>query len=173
MSEYMAFLRGINVGKQRRVKMENLRAAFEDMGYENVRTILASGNVIFESSSMSAPLLENKIAKTLAAIIGFECDIFVIDVDSLRELAHADPFREYRKKSQFRLYVTFTRGKPNAGLKFPARGDGYTILGKFGGILCSVVDVSHGSASDLMRELDKAWRVNTTRGWNTIERILK
>lgn len=173
MPEYVAFLRGINIGKNKRVKMEDLRAAFEDMGYENVRTVLASGNVIFKSSSMRPASLENKIAKTLPGIIGFECDIFVVTSDSLQELADANPFKDFKIKSIYRLYVTFTRGKQRVRLKLPAKSEGYTILGAYGGIFCSVVNVSQGSTTDLMGELDKIWEVNTTRGWNTIARILQ
>ena len=45
MNRYVAFLRGINSGGNQTVRMEVLRKTFEDLGFENVRTVLASGNV--------------------------------------------------------------------------------------------------------------------------------
>ena len=51
MTKYIAFLRGINSGGNQTVRMEVLRKTFEDLGFENVKTVLASGNVIFETDT--------------------------------------------------------------------------------------------------------------------------
>jgi len=57
MSTYVAFLRGINVGGHRRIKMAELRQAFESSGFQKVKTLLATGNVVFESPKTDAQSL--------------------------------------------------------------------------------------------------------------------
>lgn len=69
MPQYVAFLRGINLGK-RRVKMDHLRDLFEKMGFTAVSTYIASGNVLFSSTSRSSSKLEVLIEKELESALG-------------------------------------------------------------------------------------------------------
>ena len=85
MTKYVAFLRGINSGKNPTVKMEVLRKTFEGLGLENVRTVLASGNVLFESSAYENKL-EQKIEEALPVLIGFSSDVIVRTIDDLHKL---------------------------------------------------------------------------------------
>ena len=73
---YVAFLRGINLGK-RRVAMTRLKALFEELGYGDVATFIASGNVVFSSPSRDAAALETEIASHLEATLGYDVDTFV------------------------------------------------------------------------------------------------
>lgn len=65
-ARYVTFLRGINVGGNRIIKMPDLRACFEGLGFEDVSTVLQSGNVLFTSSSRSTNMLRRKIEAALA-----------------------------------------------------------------------------------------------------------
>ena len=65
MSRTVAFLRGINLGR-RTIKMDALRKTFESAGYKNVKTILASGNVVFETNATDAKKLRADIEVTLS-----------------------------------------------------------------------------------------------------------
>ena len=58
MAEYVAFLRGINVGGNNKIGMEELRQAFMSVGFAGVKTVLASGNVIFETQKTKADLAQ-------------------------------------------------------------------------------------------------------------------
>lgn len=173
MAKYVALLRGINSGKNPPVKMEVLREAFENMGFENVSTVIASGNVIFEAPSTEITVLEQRIEKALPGTIGFNSDTIVLTIESLQKLIKMNPFNNIKSTSQTRPYVTFIKGDRKSESVFPIKGKGFTILGIFNGAICSMVDLSQGRTPDLMRELDKRWKINTTRGWKTIERILK
>ena len=82
---YVAFLRAINVGGHV-VKMERLRALFEELGLTSVETFIASGNVIFESRA-SAASLEKKIAKHLADALGYEVATFLRTIPELVPIA--------------------------------------------------------------------------------------
>jgi uncharacterized protein (DUF1697 family) len=76
MPQYFAFLRGINLGK-RRLKMEVLRARFEEMKFRQVATFIASGNVVFTSGAGNAAALERKIEGHLAQTLGYAVDTYV------------------------------------------------------------------------------------------------
>jgi uncharacterized protein (DUF1697 family) len=174
MTKFVAFLRGINSGKNPTVKMEVLLKVFEDLGFENVRTILASGNVLFETDSTYENTLEQKIEKMLPETIGFKSDVIVRTIDDLRKLVLLNPFNATEATPQTRPYVTFVKGELEKNIKFPAREKGYTILGIFNGVVCSFVDLSDAKTPYLMQVLDKEFGKGiTTRSWNTVERILK
>jgi uncharacterized protein (DUF1697 family) len=91
MTEYMAFLRGINLGK-RRIKMDDLRALFAQMKFADVSTFIASGNVIFGSGMRDAAKLENLIERQLARALGYEVETFVRTRAEVAALAAAQPF---------------------------------------------------------------------------------
>lgn len=76
MHHYIAFLRGINLGK-RRIKMEDLRALFVELKFAEVTTFIASGNVIFASKNGDSGRLEQQIQRHLQTSLGYEVDTFV------------------------------------------------------------------------------------------------
>src|SRR5437763_14108679 len=77
MPKYIAFLRAINVGGHT-VKMAHLRHLFEALGFAKVETFIASGNVVFDSSSRSTRTLEKKIERHLKETLGYEVVTFFI-----------------------------------------------------------------------------------------------
>jgi uncharacterized protein (DUF1697 family) len=91
MPKVVAFLRAINVGGHT-VKMDALRALFEAMGFSNVETFIASGNVIFDSSSKSTRALEKKIAQSLHAALGYKVETFIRSTAELAAIAQYKPF---------------------------------------------------------------------------------
>ena len=77
MPQYVAFLRGINLGR-RRIKMDALRGHFEEMKFAQVSTFIASGNVLFETKkAVETAALETRIAQHLERSLGYEVDTFV------------------------------------------------------------------------------------------------
>ena len=76
MQRYIAFLRGINLGK-RRLAMSRLKALFEKLGFRDVETFIASGNVLFSCKATDTSALESRIAKHLHASLGYEVDTSV------------------------------------------------------------------------------------------------
>jgi len=77
MPRYFAFLRAINVGGHHLVKMEALRAHFEDLGFVAVETFIASGNVIFQAKSAKSAELEGKIERHLERVLGHTVAAFL------------------------------------------------------------------------------------------------
>jgi len=92
MPRYIAFLRAVNVGG-RTVKMDRLRRVFEALGFANVETFIASGNVVFESPSKSGAALEKKIAARLEDEFGFAVATFLRTDSELSRIAKHQPFK--------------------------------------------------------------------------------
>ncbi|MEP6999158.1 MAG: DUF1697 domain-containing protein [bacterium] len=91
MTRYVAFLRAINVGGHT-VKMDHLRALFDELRLGNVETFIASGNVLFDSSSKSIATLEARIERHLAQALGYEVATFIRPLDSLATVVESHPF---------------------------------------------------------------------------------
>ena len=92
MPQLFAFLRAINAGPGRVVKMEVLRRAFESLGFSGVATFLGSGNVVFETSAKHAGPLEKKIERRLQQVLGYKASVFIRTLAELKELADLEPF---------------------------------------------------------------------------------
>jgi uncharacterized protein (DUF1697 family) len=111
MPKYVALLRAINVGGHT-VKMDHLRSLFAAIGFSNVETFIASGNVIFDSKSKDGPVLERKIEKHLQATLGYEVKTFVRTISELAAVGNHKPFSESELIAHT-LYVGFVADKPS------------------------------------------------------------
>lgn len=111
MPKYVAFLRAINVGGHI-VKMDHLRQLFETLGFSNVETFIASGNVIFDSPSKSTKTLERKIESLLGETFGYRVDTFIRSTSELANIAKYTPFDESELNADVNtLYILFTAGE--------------------------------------------------------------
>lgn len=88
---YVALLRGINVGGNRKVPMKQLAATFERLGMENVRTYINSGNVVFRRATAPPAGLQAELEAAIEEEFGFPVTVLVRDIASLRALASALP----------------------------------------------------------------------------------
>ena len=91
MPRYFAFLRGINLGN-RNVKMDRLRAIIGELGFDDVSSFLASGNVIFDTDETDAAALERRIESHLADSLGYDVATFLRTRDELAAIADHDAF---------------------------------------------------------------------------------
>jgi uncharacterized protein (DUF1697 family) len=107
MPRYVAFLRAINVGGAHTVKMAALCRAFEAMGFSNVSSYIASGNVLFTSPARKAQGLENRIEEGLMDALGYEITPFVRNMPDLRRIAASQPFPASRLGATDQLGVLF------------------------------------------------------------------
>jgi uncharacterized protein (DUF1697 family) len=176
MAKYVAFLRGINVGGNKIVPMAKLKSILEDSGFENVRTLLASGNVIFEGKKESLQSLTKKISATLEEAFGFAILVILRDVDEIEKIVELNPFKGIEITKDTRLYVTFLCDDPKSRLKIPyySTDKSFQIMNIKDRAIFSVLDVSKTGTVDAMAILEKEFGKNiTTRNWNTIVKIVK
>lgn len=103
-TSYVVLLRGINIGR-RKVKSVDLRSCFKAAGYSSVQTVLATGNVLIESSE-SPNKLRREIEELLHQYFDFEIKIILISANDLLEIIKAYPFSRERDRHD---YVVFMR----------------------------------------------------------------
>jgi uncharacterized protein (DUF1697 family) len=158
-TRYVALLRGINVGGNRVIKMEALRAAFEKLGFKKVKTILAAGNVLFESRETDQVALGRRIEAGLEKALGHRIGVVLRSISQIERLDTSAPFKGVTVTPATRLWVTFLPG---------------TVKGKTE--IMSVIQLSDNlrAGMDQMASLDKKYGKDiTTRSWSTIGKILK
>ena len=115
---HVAFLRAVNVGGKGLVKMADLQKAFTAAGAKNVRTVIASGNVIFDAPASLGPI-RDRILKKVGALLGAEPVIVFRTLPYLERLIEAAPFGAMANDKTVKLYVLFLSGKPKALPAFP------------------------------------------------------
>jgi uncharacterized protein (DUF1697 family) len=175
MSKYVALLRGIAPSNPN-MRNDKLRGVFEKLGFTNVITVISSGNVVFESPSRNAKKLEETIEKALPEQLGFTSTTIIRSQKQLQQLANKKPFKRMKHSQKSSLNVTFLKHKKKTDIKFPYKVDNraYTLLAKYGGAICSIIDLTSSKTPDLMLWFEKKFgREITTRTWKTVERILK
>lgn len=173
----VAFLRGINVGGHKSIKMEDLKRAFESLGFGNVATILASGNVMFEASRASSTGLVERIEEKLKDTFGHNIGVLVRTMKELQQLEATNPFKGIKVTPQTRLYVTFLSENPRGSRPIPYESSdrNFKIRRVTGREICSALTLSPDSrTTELMGVLEREFGPKiTTRNWNTITRILE
>ena len=153
MTTYVALLRGI-MPMNPNMKSERLKALFESLGFKKVHTVIASGNVVFGSSSTNMAALEAKIEKALPQKLDFTSTTIIRSRAELEALVKKNPFKGVKDEKPNYLVVTFFKDRRKE--------------------LCTTIDLSSGKTPDFMRELEKKHgKAMTTRTWKTIHRILK
>ena len=172
---YVAFLRGINVGK-RRVKNDALGKVFADLGFENVKILIASGNVLFDAEATSESTLTKTVEHALEKALGFDVSVMLRSIPELQAMLDRDPFKGVEVTKQTRLYVTLLAEKTKSTLKLPyASEDGrFRILSRSDREVYSVLALEEGARTvDLMAILEKEYgKGATTRNWNTIQKAV-
>jgi uncharacterized protein (DUF1697 family) len=175
MTKYVALLRGI-APLNPNMRNDKLRSVFENLGFENVKTVISSGNVIFESPSRSIRKLEEQIEKALPEELGFRSTTILRSQGQIRKLVDRRPFQGMEHSQSSSLNVTFLKKKRKTDIKFPYKIDNrdYELLGMYDGAICSVIDLTSAKTPDLMLWLEKKFgKEITTRTWKTVQRILK
>jgi uncharacterized protein (DUF1697 family) len=91
MTHRIALLRGINVGKAKRIAMADLRSLFEDLGFTNVRTLLNSGNVVFRATRRSNSQVVSALEAAISGQFGFAVPVVVLSGNALNSIVAENP----------------------------------------------------------------------------------
>lgn len=172
MMTYIALLRGINVGGNNIIKMADLKAICAGLGFENVRTYIQSGNVVFETDERDAEILGNKLTLAIEASHGFAPQLFMLKKTDMQ--AALDGFDLEFGEEKF-VYFYFLEQKPN-DVKLAeidallAMGDEYKLTDKVFYLHCP----AGVGRSKLAAKLDRLLGVQTTaRNLRSVKKIVE
>lgn len=177
MHACVALLRGIAPSGPNMTN-DKLRAVFEGLGFDDVASVLASGNIIFRSDVMDIPVLERRIEEALVLELGISSRTLVRTYGELRALVDSNPFQGLTHGST--TYLTATFVKDAGGVPRPAPGQlgGGTRVVRYDATARAVLAITDNStpsgARALMVWLEKSYGKGiTTRSWLTVERITR
>ena len=173
MPKCIAFLRAINVGGHT-VRMEDLRALFRSLGFTGVETVLASGNVVFETRARKPSDLERKIEACLGEALGYEVATFLRTGSEVAAVAAHRPFGDSELQSAVALNVGFLSRPPDGASLRVIHGlrtevDDFQVQGREVSWLCRVKQ-SESAFSGAALERALGLRA-TFRGMKTIQRL--
>ena len=171
MTKYVAFLRAINVGGTKVIKMDDLRKMFESFGLSNVQTFIQSGNVIFESSAKSTTSLEDKLERQLEKALGYRVEVFVRSMAEITEIVNQ---KHFKPNTEDTLHIVFLRAAPAKAQaetlkKYNSPADEFAVIG------CEVYNLRHDRDKSVFSNsfIEKIFGTATTRNITTLRKIFE
>lgn len=167
MPRYVAFLRGVS---PLNAKMAELKRCFEGAGFADVKTVLSSGNVVFDAPARSEAALARAIEAAMARQLGRVFQTIVRPVSRLRALIESGPYASFRLPAGAKRVVTFLREPHKARLVLPLEADGVRILVMNPReVFTAYVPSPRGPV--FMTLIEKTFGANvTTRTWDTVKK---
>ncbi|MBY9079892.1 DUF1697 domain-containing protein [Paenibacillus sp. HN-1] len=175
MNVYIALIRGINVGGNNIVKMQDLKALFEDLGFRNARTYIQSGNVVFETGEGdNGETVRQTIEDGFRAAFGFGVSVVVRSAEELVSVIAGNPFELAAAEDFKRLHVFFLSGEPDKeALERLAPYENGEDMIRVAGRDMYILFHTKISDSPLFKvSLDKVLGLSaTSRNWNTVTKL--
>jgi uncharacterized protein (DUF1697 family) len=169
MSRYVAFLRGVS---PMNAKMPALRACFEDAGFSNVRTVLSSGNVVFDARDRSETTIVRKAETAMRTCLDRIFRTQVRPIAHLQALLDSDPFAAFHLRADAKRVVTFLQEAPEQPPALPLAKDEARILALQGReVFTAYVPVPGHPV--FMALIEKTFGKDvTTRTWDTVRKCV-
>ena len=154
-------------------KMPALKEAFEAAGFTDVKTVLGSGNVVFDARSSSEQTLQQKAEAAMQERLGHVFLTIVRPVAQLQQLLASDPYMKFGVSPKAKRIVTFLRDEPKARLKLPVESDGARILAMQGREIFSAY-LPSPKGPVFMVPIEKTFgKDQTTRTWDTVAKVAR
>ncbi|MFZ4549070.1 MAG: DUF1697 domain-containing protein [Bacteroidales bacterium] len=174
MEQYIAFLRGINVSGQKIIKMEVLRKVFSEYGFEDVKTYIQSGNVLFKTDSIDETRLIKEMEDLIEKGFGFHTDVIVRKTNDLEFILNSSPLGKLSSNNNEKIYITFLKNRFHQTISVPLYSKNKDIEIVFENNL-DLISFSHevkGSYGFPNSFIEKLTGIPaTTRNPNTLEKI--
>jgi uncharacterized protein (DUF1697 family) len=174
MTRHIALLRGINVGKSKRIAMPQLREALSAAGFAHVTTYIASGNIILESNS-SATAVATKISTVIFDQWGFDVPVVTRTFAQLQEVIAADPFDDVATDAKHYSVTFFDSPLPADTFDNVDRAQFYPEQFELRGAELFTWTPDGMGRSPLMQALGKVktGATGTNRNWRTITKLVE
>jgi uncharacterized protein (DUF1697 family) len=173
MTRYIALIRGINVGKAKRVAMADLRDMVTNLGCHNVSTYIASGNLLCDSAVPSAGKLAELISGRISETFGFDASVVVLTADELETVAATSPYLD-RLDDHKHLIVTVLETTPDPALIDAIDRSRY--LPETFEVIDRSIHIHAPNGQAEMQLLNAFWeqtlgQTATTRTWRTLQKL--
>ena len=167
MTRYVAFLRGVS---PQNARSADLKCAFEKAGFDNVKTVLSSGNVVFDTNARTEAAIERKIAAVLQAALGRGFYPIVRSAAALERLLAGEPYSDYKVPTGAKRVVSFVRAPCRPKVKLPLAADDACVFGMRGReVFTAYTPGPKGPV--FMRLIEQAFGTEiTTRTWETVRK---
>ena len=176
MTGYVALLRGINVGGRNAIPMPALKVAFEEHGFDDVRTYIQSGNVVFSTPTASQAAMALEIERMLStAFAHYEASVVVRSRSQMRAIVDMAPKGFGAEPSKYRYDVVFLKAPLTAKIasKDVPIKEGVDRLWPGTGVLYSSRLISRATQSRFSRIVSlPTYKQMTIRNWNTTTKLL-
>lgn len=175
MGQYVALLRGINVGGKNLIKMSDLKACFETLGFEDVRTYIQSGNVLFRTAAAAQAKLTEQIEKALSDTFKYPSVVVVRSHKQLKEIVATAPKGFGTQPALYRYDVLFLKEPLTAkeAMKSVSIKEGVDEAFSGKGVLYFSRLISRATQSHLTRIIGTpVYQSMTIRNWNTTTKLL-
>ena len=172
MRRYIALLRGINVGKARRVAMADLRALMEGLGHARVRTLLNSGNAVFDAQAGTPAAHAKQLRAAILDKTGVDCEVIVKTAAELAAAIAEHPLRNHADDDA-RMLVMFTQDAASLALLKPLEDGDWApeafAVGQHAAWLWCANGIIESRISKAVGKLLKD--KGTARNWATVEKL--
>jgi uncharacterized protein (DUF1697 family) len=176
MGQYVALLRGINVGGNNLIKMTALAACFEKHGLQNVVTYIASGNVIFEGAGSAASKLSQGLEEILSATFHYRATLVLLSRKQLQRVVDEAPKGFGAKPARYRYDVLFLKPPlaAAAAMRIIPMKEGVDQVSSGPGVIYFCRLVSKATQSRLSKVVSMPiYQSMTIRNWNTTTKLLQ
>ena len=175
MNQYVALLRGINVGGKNLIKMTDLKAGFETLGFENVSTYIQSGNVLFSATESGQAELIKQIEEALSKTFNYKSRLVVRSRKQMKDIVAHAPKGFGSDPATYRYDVIFLKNPLTAAKAMKSvtakEGVDQAFAGK--GVLYFSRLISKATQSHLTRIIGMpVYQSMTIRNWNTTTKLL-
>jgi uncharacterized protein (DUF1697 family) len=173
--QYLALLRGINVGGKNIIKMTDLKACFESLGFSDVVTYIQSGNVLFKSAEKDKAKLTTKIEKELSARFDYSARLVTVTHEELRKTVDSAPRGFGGEPDKFRYDVIFLKEPltPKEAMKSVSTKEGVDAAYAGEHVLYFSRLTSKATQSRLTKIISlPVYQSMTIRNWNTTTKLL-
>ena len=174
-TQYLALLRGINVGGNNIIKMADLKACFENMGFTDVITYIQSGNVLFRSAEKDKTQLTRKIEQGLSKRFSYKSRLVVVAHKELRKAVEGAPKGFGKELDKYRYDVIFLKEplSPPEAMRNVSIKDGVDSAYRGKTVLYFSRLISKASQSHLTKIIKlPVYQNMTIRNWNTTTKLL-
>ena len=175
MYTHISFLRGINVGGHKKIKMAELKTVYTSLGFQNVRTLLQTGNVIFDSEKADTRSLSEQIRAAIEQHFELDTEVIMRSPDQMQAILQDHPFSKAQLDEPGKISIVFLAQTPSeqAYEQLIQAHSGPETIHPHGEELYIFYENGKGRSKLTNNFIENKLKVaGTSRNWNTVNKII-